>query len=77
MFVIWGKDDANVIRGFILERGMSGLSTPKIKGKWSLRASDTGMIVMEDVRVPKSNILQVKSLKGPFSCLNQARYAIS
>ena len=71
---MWAKDKEGLIRGFILERGMSGLSTPKIEGKCSLRASATGMIVMEDVKVPKSNLLQApQSLKAPFMCLNQAR----
>lgn len=57
MFVVWAKDDENVIRGFILEKGMEGLSAPPIEGKFSLRASSTGMIVMDNVRVPKSNLL--------------------
>jgi len=57
VFVVWAKDDAGVIRGFILERGMGGLTTPKIEGKFSLRASATGMIMMDDVRVPASNML--------------------
>ncbi|CAL8121662.1 unnamed protein product [Orchesella dallaii] len=77
VFILWAKDDDNVLRGCILERDFKGLSTPKIEGKWSLRASTTGMIVMEDVRVPKSNLLQIQSLKGPFSCLNQARFGIA
>ena len=75
--VVWGKLDG-VIRGFILERGMEGLSTPKIEGKMSLRASSTGEIVMKDVFVPEQNILPgVEGLKGPFECLNKARYGIA
>ena len=75
--VVWAKLDG-VIRGFIIERGMEGLSTPKIEGKMSLRASTTGEIVMKDVFVPKENILPgVEGLKGPFGCLNKARYGIA
>ena len=78
VFVVWAKDDEGVIRGFILEREMAGLSTPAIEGKFSLRASVTGEIVMEDVFVPAENILPgVSGLKGPFGCLNRARYGIS
>jgi glutaryl-CoA dehydrogenase len=77
VFIIWAKDDKNVIKGFILERGMKGIETPTIQGKLSLRASKTGMIFMEDVHVPKENVLNVSGLKGPFSCLNKARYGIS
>jgi glutaryl-CoA dehydrogenase len=78
IMVIWAKDDAGTIRGFILERGMQGLETPKISGKFSLRASITGEIVMDDVFVPEENILpNVKGLTGPFGCLNKARYGIS
>ncbi len=78
VFVVWAKDDAGEIRGFILEKGMSGLSAPKIEGKFSLRASITGSIVMEDVTVPEENFLpNVKGLKGPFGCLNSARYGIA
>lgn len=77
VFVVWGKLDG-VIRGFILERDMKGLSTPKIEGKFSLRASITGQIVMEDVFVPEENLLpNVKGLGGPFGCLNKARYGIA
>ncbi|XXK27267.1 acyl-CoA dehydrogenase [Arenicellales bacterium nBUS_45] len=77
-FVIWAKDDDDVIRGFILERQMEGLTTPKIEGKFSLRASVTGEIVMDEVFVPSENLLPgVLGLKGPFSCLNRARYGIS
>src|SRR5260221_1639350 len=78
VFVVWAKDDAGKIRGFILEKGMKGLSAPKIEGKFSLRASVTGEIVMDDVLVPEDNILpKVSGLKGPFSCLNNARYGIA
>jgi glutaryl-CoA dehydrogenase len=76
--VVWAKDDAGDIRGFLLERGMPGLETPKIEGKFSLRASVTGMIMMADVFVPADNVLPgVKGLRGPFSCLNNARYGIA
>jgi glutaryl-CoA dehydrogenase len=76
--VVWGKDPAGDIRGFIVERGMPGFSTPKIEGKLSLRASVTGSIVLEDVRIPKSNMLPgARGLGGPFSCLNSARYGIA
>jgi len=78
VFVVWAKDDAGEIRGFILEKGMKGLSAPKIEGKFSLRASTTGEIVMDDVAVPEENLLpNVKGLKGPFGCLNNARYGIA
>lgn len=78
VFMVWGKDEFGDIRGFILERDMPGLSTPKIEGKLSLRASVTGQIVMEDVRVPLKNMLpDIKGLKGPFSCLNNARFGIA
>lgn len=78
VFVVWAKDDAGDIRGFILEKGMKGLSAPKIEGKMSLLASDTGMIVMQDVFVPEENKFpEIKGLKGPFGCLNSARYGIS
>mmetsp|Transcript_18413 Transcript_18413/g.25480 ORF Transcript_18413/g.25480 Transcript_18413/m.25480 type:complete len:166 (+) Transcript_18413:560-1057(+) len=77
VFVIWAKDDKGDIRGFVAERSMGGIETPKIEGKLSLRASTTGMIMMDDVRVPKENMLDVKGLKGPFSCLNQARFGIA
>lgn len=70
VFVVWAKDDAGDIRGFVLERDMGGIETPKIEGKLSLRASTTGMIMLDDCRVPKENVLNVKGLKGPFSCLN-------
>ncbi len=78
VFVVWAKDDQGIIRGFILERGMKGLSAPKIEGKFSLRASVTGEIVMDDVFVPDENLLpNVQGLKGPFGCLNSARYGIA
>ena len=80
VFVVWAKSKAhdNKIRGFILEKGMSGLSTPKIEGKLSLRASITGEIVMSNVEVGEDALLpNVEGLKGPFSCLNRARYGIS
>ncbi len=77
VFVVWAKDDSGDIRGYVLERGMEGLSAPKIEGKFSLRASVTGMIMMQDVFVPAENQLQVKGLRGPFSCLNNARFGIS
>ena len=77
IFVVWGKLDG-VIRGFILEKGMEGLSAPKIEGKFSLRASITGEIVMDNVFVPSENLLpNVKGLSGPFGCLNKARYGIA
>ena len=78
LFVVWAKDDANEIRGFVLEKGMKGLSAPKIEGKFSLRTSPTGEIVMADVLVPEDHLLpNVKGLKGPFGCLNKARYGIA
>jgi glutaryl-CoA dehydrogenase len=76
--VVWAKTEDDVIRGFIVERGMKGFSTPKIEGKFSLRASITGEIVLEDVFVPEENLLpNVQGLKGPFGCLNNARYGIA
>ncbi len=78
VMVVWAKTDDNVIRGFILEKGMKGLSTPKIEGKFSLRASVTGEIVMENVFVPEENLLPgARGLGGPFGCLNKARYGIA
>ena len=78
VFVVWAKDDEGEIRGFILERGMKGLSTPKIEGKFSLRAGPTGEIVMADVFCPEENAFpDIRGLKGPFGCLNNARYGIS
>ncbi|MDJ0942848.1 MAG: acyl-CoA dehydrogenase [Kiloniellales bacterium] len=79
VFVVWARTEPeDEIRGFILEKGMKGLSAPKIEGKFSLRASITGEIVMDDVEVPEANLLpEVKGLKGPFGCLNRARYGIA
>jgi len=78
VFVVWAKDDSGTIRGFVLERGMKGLSAPKIEGKMSLRASITGEIVMDEVAVPETSLLpNVRGLKGPFGCLNKARYGIA
>ncbi|CAI5711931.1 unnamed protein product [Peronospora farinosa] len=78
IFLVWGKDDEGDIRGFILEKDFPGLSAPYIEGKATLMASATGMIFLEDVEVPKENMLpKVKGLKGPFTCLNSARYGIS
>jgi glutaryl-CoA dehydrogenase len=78
IFVVWAKDEAGDIRGFILEKPMKGLSAPKLEGKLSLRASMTGEIVMADVFVPEENKFpEVKGLTGPFSCLNNARYGIA
>ncbi|MBV36492.1 MAG: acyl-CoA dehydrogenase [Rickettsiales bacterium] len=78
VFVVWGKDDNGDIRGFVLEKGMEGLSAPKIEGKFSLRASITGEIVMDEVFVPEENMFpEVKGLRGPFGCLNRARYGIA
>jgi glutaryl-CoA dehydrogenase len=78
VLVIWAKTEDGVIRGFLLERGMKGLSTPRIEGKFSLRASPTGGVVMDEVAVPDENLLpNVAGLKGPFGCLNKARYGIA
>jgi glutaryl-CoA dehydrogenase len=78
VFVVWAKTDDGVIRGFILEKGMKGLSAPKIEGKFSLRTSVTGEVVMDEVFVPEANLLpNVQGLKGPFGCLNAARYGIA
>lgn len=77
IFIVWAKNDDNVIKGFILERGAKGLSAPKIEGKLALRTSVTGEIVMDEVFVPEENLLpNVEGLKGPFGCLNSARYGI-
>jgi glutaryl-CoA dehydrogenase len=77
IMIVWAKDDGGVIRGFILERGMDGLTTRKIEGKFSVRASPTGEIVMDNVFVPEANLLpNVTGLKGPFGCLNNARFVI-
>ncbi|MGO1491128.1 MAG: acyl-CoA dehydrogenase [Psychrobacter sp.] len=78
VFVVWAKDDAGKIRGFILDKDMEGLSAPKIGGKFSLRASVTGEIVMDKVYVPEANAFpDIRGLKGPFGCLNKARYGIA
>ncbi len=78
VFVVWAKDDDNVIRGFILDKGMAGLSAPVIHGKVGLRVAVTGEIVMDEVFVPAENLLpNVTGLKGPFTCLNAARYGIA
>jgi glutaryl-CoA dehydrogenase len=78
VYVIWAKDDADVIRGFVLDKGMDGLSAPKIDGKFALRASITGQVVLEDVFVPDDALLPgAKGLGAPFSCLNRARYGIT
>lgn len=76
--VVWAKDETGTIRGMIVERGMKGFSTPEIHGKWSLRASITGELVFEDVRVPKENVFpDIRGIKGPLSCLSKARYGIA
>ena len=78
VFVVWAKDDGGIIRGYILEKGMKGLTAPAIHGKFGLRASITGEVVMDDVFVPAENELpNVQGLKGPFACLNSARYGIA
>jgi glutaryl-CoA dehydrogenase len=76
--IVWAKDEGGVIRGYIVERGMKGFSTPKIEGKMSLRASITGEIILEDVFVPEESLLpNAQGLGGPFGCLNKARYGIA
>ncbi len=76
--VVWAKDEAGIVRGVIVERGMEGFTTPEIHGKWSLRASCTGELVFDNVKVPKENILpNVQGLKGPLGCLSKARYGIA
>jgi glutaryl-CoA dehydrogenase len=76
--IVWAKDESGKIRGLIVERGMEGLTTPETHNKWSLRASSTGELVFDNVRVPKENLLpNVTGLKGPLGCLNQARYGIA
>jgi glutaryl-CoA dehydrogenase len=78
VFVVWAKDDAGDIRGFILEKSMKGLSAPAIHGKVGLRASITGEVVMDNVFLPEENAFpEVRGLKGPFTCLNSARYGIA
>lgn len=76
--VVWAKDEAGDIRGLVVERGMEGFTTPETHGKWSLRASATGELVFDNVKVPKENIFpEVKGLKGPLTCLSSARYGIA
>ena len=76
--VVWAKDEGGKVRGMVVERGMEGFSTPTMHGKWSLRASETGELLFEDVRVPKENLFpDIVGLKGPLSCLSSARYGIS
>jgi glutaryl-CoA dehydrogenase len=76
--VVWAKDDKGIVRGLIVEKGMDGFTAPETMGKWSLRASVTGELVFDNVKVPKENLLpNVKGLKGPLSCLNSARYGIA
>ncbi len=76
--LVWAKDENGIIRGVIVERGMEGFTTPETHNKWSLRASSTGELVFDHVKVPKSNILpNVKGLRGPLSCLNSARFGIA
>lgn len=76
--IVWAKDEEGIIRGVIVEKGMEGFSAPEIHGKWSLRASASGELVFDNVKVPKKNLLpNVKGLKGPLGCLNQARYGIA
>ena len=78
VFLVWAKDEGDVIRGFIIDKGAKGLSAPKIEGKFALRSSITGEIVMDNVFVPEENLLpNVSGLKGPFGCLNRARYGIA
>ena len=78
VLIIWAKDESNILRGFIVDRDCEGLTTPKLDGKFSLRASVTGQIFLEDVFVPENKILPgVQSFNGPFSCLNMARYGIA
>jgi len=76
--VVWAKDESGKIKGLIVERGMKGFTTPETHGKWSLRASATGELVFDNVKVPKENLLpNASGLKGPLGCLNQARYGIA
>jgi glutaryl-CoA dehydrogenase len=76
--VVWAKDEEGIIRGLIVEKGMEGFSAPETKGKWSLRASLTGELVFDNVKVSKENLLpNIKGLKGPLMCLNSARYGIA
>lgn len=71
------RSDGDAVKGFLLERSMAGIATPKIEGKFALRASPTGMIMMDSVRVPKENVLTIRGMKGPFTCLNSARLGIA
>jgi glutaryl-CoA dehydrogenase len=76
--VVWAKDEQGIIRGLIVEKGMKGFTAPETHGKWSLRASITGELVFDEVKVPKANLLpNIKGLKGPMMCLNSARYGIA
>jgi glutaryl-CoA dehydrogenase len=76
--IVWAKDEEGIIRGLIVEKGMKGLTAPETHGKWSLRASVTGELVFDDVKVPKENLLpKTKGLKSPLMCLNSARYGIA
>ena len=76
--VVWAKDEQGEIRGLVVERGMEGFSTPTTHGKWSLRASATGELVFDNVKVPKTNLfLDIRGLKGPLSCLTKARFGIA
>lgn len=76
--VVWAKDETGTIRGMVVERGMEGFTTPETHGKWSLRASATGELVFDNVKVPKENVFpEIRGLKGPLSCLNSARYGIA
>jgi glutaryl-CoA dehydrogenase len=78
VFLVWAKDEAGDIRGFLIDKGTAGLTAPKIEGKFSLRASITGMIMLQDVAIPEDAVLpNVKGLRGPFSCLNNARFGIA
>ena len=78
LLLVWAKDEDGVIRGYLIERGAEGLATPKIEGKFALRASPTGQILMDDVPVPDERVLPgVRGLKGPFSCLSKARFGIA
>lgn len=76
--VVWAKDESGTIRGLVVERGMEGFTTPETHGKWSLRASATGELVFDNVKIPKENVFpEIRGLKGPLSCLNSARYGIA
>jgi glutaryl-CoA dehydrogenase len=78
LLLVWAKDEEGVIRGYLIERGAEGLATPRIEGKFALRASPTGQILMDDVPVPEDRVLPgVRGLKGPFSCLSKARFGIA